>query len=203
MGCGYRGSIRSGHFLGQFAGHIQIIPTGNQPIFDADEILAKDTLRSFGRVSRFQHLLPATQWSPNFSTRELAEARSVAPFVLAKSAKWQRRAIRRVMLCPAYFWACIHSTYCSICGANQFERTRSTVVGLRKYCSSMTTSIQNFDWETHHASNQSGYVAIESGRCQPCHPALTIRAHKTKLEPHTRAHAKELNAAQFGKRFSE
>jgi ParB family transcriptional regulator, chromosome partitioning protein len=37
------------------------------------------------------------------SIRELAEARSVAPFVLAKSAKWQSRGIRRVILCPAYF----------------------------------------------------------------------------------------------------
>src|SRR6266403_158242 len=150
--------------------------------------------RSLGRVWRFQHLLPAIQWSPNSSIRGPAEARSVAPFVLAKSAKWHSRGIRRVMLCPAYFWACIHSTYCSICGANQFERIRSRVVGLRKYCSSMTTSIQNCDWEVHHASNQSGYVAIESGRCQPWHPALTIRAHKTKVEPHARAHAKELNA---------
>jgi hypothetical protein len=31
-----------GGFLVQFACHIQIIPTGNQAIFDADEILAKD-----------------------------------------------------------------------------------------------------------------------------------------------------------------
>src|SRR5260370_41030340 len=106
------------------------------------------SLRSLGRVSRFQHLLLAIQWSPNFSTREFAEAISVAPFVLAKSAKWQTRAIRRVILCPAYFWACIHSTYCSICGANQFERIRSTVVGLRKYCSSMATSIQRLGMGT-------------------------------------------------------
>src|SRR5437016_4975684 len=106
------------------------------------------SLRSFGRVSRFQHLLPAIQWSPNLSTRELEEARSVAPFVLVKSAKWQRTAIRRVMLRPAYLWACIHSTYCSICGANQFERIRSTVVGLRKYCSNMATSIQRLGMET-------------------------------------------------------
>lgn len=32
-----------GGFLVQFACHIQIIPTGNQAIFEADEILAKDT----------------------------------------------------------------------------------------------------------------------------------------------------------------
>ncbi len=49
---------------------------------------------------------------------------------------------------------------CSICGANQFERIRSTVVGLRKYCSSMITSIQNFDWEVHHASERTHYVAL-------------------------------------------
>ena len=32
-----------GGFLVQFACHIQIIATGNQAIFDADEILTKDT----------------------------------------------------------------------------------------------------------------------------------------------------------------
>ena len=36
--------------------------------------------------------------------------------------------------------------YCSICGANQFDRIRSVVVGLRRYCSSMTASIQSLGW---------------------------------------------------------
>lgn len=95
-------------------------------------IILQMSLRSLGRLSRFQYLVPAIQRAPTFpamssSSNELAETRSVAPSVLVKSAKWQRMVTRRVMLRAAYFWACIHSTYCSICGANQLDSINEVV----------------------------------------------------------------------------
>src|ERR1700758_3415808 len=53
-----------GGFLVQFACHIQIIATGNQAIFDADEILAKDRVIKGWAVRRgpVQATIPTSCW---------------------------------------------------------------------------------------------------------------------------------------------